>query len=444
MRYTDFEKRYRAAEEGFQTVAADLRSILEQALDALDDERKEKGLSPHIMRFRLHEARHKECDSLYRKIINDTTLDPEDALLMGHVRDLIGARIVCHTLEDVKYLGESIKKDAFRGLHYVEPRKGAKDWSETPNSDSGYRGHHLDVKWPRGKDGFNCAELQLRTLLQDAWASLFHSDLYKGPAGVLPTDIHSKARALSDKLHELDEVAQSILRDIANQKLRGAGRIKMLEAIEKEMYAMAAVGASDMAVSPYSRVHRKDRYVIGPEPLFDFTFEGDCRKQAPFNFLIAGDTPNSQMAIDSVEYINEKGSAIPLSATQYDVIRSAQPNRVVTLTRPAWKGKHHHYHIVCRWAGVFNLSPTYIWCPWATMYRHAEMVHQLSLEFLRRPSLVPKIFFVEQLESVDSAFQAYTDGSGESGEYSYGKKTRRHIYRFEPKESGDMLCFFMV
>lgn len=443
MKFSDFENLYQAAEHGLETIVADLQAKVEQALAALGDERKKKGLEDRVVRVRLCEGRHKKCEALYRKIIGDPALNANRAFEMGHVRDLIGSRIVCHTLDDVKYLEKSLKKDVFQGLHYVEPPKGVKDWSETPNADSGYHGLHLDVKWPRGKDGFNCAEVQLRTLLQDAWASLFHDDLYRDSAGVLPKEIHTRARRFSDQLHALDKNAQAIMRDIATQRLYGAGRIKMLEAIDKEMYAMAAVGASVMAVSPYSRVRRNDRYVVGPEALFDFTVDAECDKQAPFSFIIAGDTPNAQMTIDTVEHIDRSGNHVTLSTNQYSVTRSAQPNRVVILTRPRWKAKRHRYRVVCRWAGVFDLPLESIWCPWGTMYPDAEVEYKLALEFLEKPRSAPRILRLAKFVNLDTAIQAYTDGKGEEGEYKYDNETRHHIYRFEPKEAGDVLCFFM-
>lgn len=445
MTFRDFEKRYLAAEEGFETVVAELRTKVKQALAALRDERKKKRLQDRVVRVRLCEERYKDCGSLYRKIIGDPALNATDAFSMGHVRDLIGARIVCHTLDDVKYLEESFKKDVFLDLHYVEPPKEVKDWSETPNADSGYRGLHLDVKWPRGEHGFNYAEVQLRTLLQDAWASLFHDDLHKDSAGVLPKEIYSRAGAFSNKLHALDKEAQAIIKDIATQRLYGAGRIKMLEAIGKEMYAMAAVGGSVMAVSPYSRVRRNDRYDIGPEALFDFTIDAECHKQAPFSLLVAGDTPNAQMVIEVIEHIDPSGNHAALSTNQYSVTRSDQPNRVVILTRPGWKAKRHHYRVVCRWPGVFDLPLESIWCPWGTMYPGAEVEYQLDMEFRKKPNSPPRILRLAQFSTLDAAIHAYTEGSGEVGKYNYDQGKKRHIYqfKFEPKESGDMLCLFM-
>lgn len=443
MTFSDFENRYRDTEAGLETIVADLRAKIEQALVALGEERKKKGLQDRVVRVRLCEERPKKCGSLYRKIIGDRALNVSRAFEMGHVRDLIGARIVCHTLDDVKYLEESLKKDVFRGLHYVEPLKGVKDWSETPNADSGYRGLHLDVKWPRNALEFNCAELQLRTLLQDAWASLFHDDLYRDSAGVLPKKIYSMARALSDDLHALDKKAQAIIRDIATQRLYGAGRIKMLEAIDREMYAMAAVGASAIAKSPYSRVRRNDRYVVGPEALFDFTVDAECNKQEPFSFIIAGDTPNARMTIEAVEHIEPSGDSVTLSANQYSITRQSQPDRVVILTRPRWKAKRHRYRIVCHWAGVFDLPLESVWCPWGTMYPGAEVEYKLALEFLQKPHMDPRILSLAKFASLKAVHQAYADGKGEEGEYTYDKKTKHHIYRFEPNEAGDMLCFFM-
>jgi hypothetical protein len=280
-------------------------------------------------------------------------------------------------------------------------------------------------------------------MLQDAWASWFHDDLYKDSSGVLPMDVYQRARILSDNLHALDKEAQGIINEIATQRLNGAGRIKMKEAIDKQLYAMAAVGASVMAESLYSRVHRSDRYVVGPEAIFDFTIDAECHKPAPFSMLIAGDTPNTQMSIESVEQINRFGTYISLSKNGYRVTRLTHPNRVVILKRSRCKAKRHHYRVVCCWPGVFDLPLESIWCPWRTLYPNAEVEYRLEIEFLQMPHSAPRILRPSEFASLDAAIKDYTDGKGEEGDYRHDAARRRHIFRFEPKKAGDMLCFFM-
>jgi hypothetical protein len=54
------------------------------------------------------------------------------------------------------------------------------------------------------------AEIQVRTLLQDAWGRLSHDDFYKPKGPGPPSWLDEQMKELSDRLYELDRQAQSI------------------------------------------------------------------------------------------------------------------------------------------------------------------------------------------------------------------------------------------
>jgi len=151
------------------------------------------------------------------------------------------------------------------------------------------------------------------------------------------------------------------------------------------------------------------------------------------------------MQIESVEHIDPSGNHVALSTSQYSVTKVTHPDRVIILKRPRWMNTRHHYHVICHWTGVFDLPLESIWCPWGTMYPGAEVEYRLVIEFLRKPNSVPRILRLREFPSLDAVIQAYTEGNGDEGEYYYDNGTKHHIYRFEmePKQTGDMLCFFM-
>ena len=89
--------------------------------------------------------------------------------------DMVGFRIVCPFKEDVYKMVDLIKTcDAFgiekENDYILEPK------------DSGYTSYHIDVSIPirfKGELTFVFAEIQIRTMAMDLWATLDHRLRYK-------------------------------------------------------------------------------------------------------------------------------------------------------------------------------------------------------------------------------------------------------------------------
>ena len=123
------------------------------------------------------------------------------------ITDLLGIRIICPFIEDLTDAEKLIKE------HYdvVEhEKKGHYNFSEF-----GYESIHLLIKIPqdiinlRGNPGTDIAEIQIRTILQDAWAEVEHELVYK--AEFNPFDaMKRKLAAVNASLSLADIIFQEI------------------------------------------------------------------------------------------------------------------------------------------------------------------------------------------------------------------------------------------
>jgi putative GTP pyrophosphokinase len=151
-----------------------LGRLLESAIGKISDRR--------LVRARLVGPNIKSVDSLRLKAERENWKD-QDAI--SACPDMIRARLVCNNYEDVYRLVELIKEM----VPFGEPEPEIQDYVKRPQ-DSGYRAVHVNFRLEAGglREGFlrlGC-EIQIRTLLQDAWSELSHEDITKAPK-VYPT-----------------------------------------------------------------------------------------------------------------------------------------------------------------------------------------------------------------------------------------------------------------
>ena len=95
--------------------------------------------------------------------------------LVNHVHDMVGIRIVCSFLSDVYDIVNIIEKSDFIAI------RDKKDYIKNPKQ-SGYSSYHLIVLVPiflDDKKEYIEAEIQIRTMAMDFWASLDHKIQYK-------------------------------------------------------------------------------------------------------------------------------------------------------------------------------------------------------------------------------------------------------------------------
>ena len=155
------------------------------------------------------ESRLKSADSIIAKLIKkNLPLNIESA--MKTVNDIAGVRVVCNYIDDVYSVAEMFARQP--DLTVVKRQ----DYIASPNYN-GYRSLHLDVKVPVCRSTnteYVVAEVQIRTIAMDFWASLEHDIRYKADKSRLPAGINEEMLACSQKIAEIDMQMQDMYKRI--------------------------------------------------------------------------------------------------------------------------------------------------------------------------------------------------------------------------------------
>ncbi|MFD0768088.1 GTP pyrophosphokinase family protein [Bacillus sp. CGMCC 1.60114] len=158
--------------------------------------------------FEHIKTRLKQPKSIIKKL-ERKNLVPTVENAQQHLFDIIGIRITCCFVEDIYYLKNLIEKRT--DMEIIE----VKDYIATPKPN-GYKSLHMIIKYPLvlnsgTQDVF--AEIQLRTLAMDFWASLEHKMYYKYE-GNIPEYLKQELHDAAMKAEELDNKMASIRQDI--------------------------------------------------------------------------------------------------------------------------------------------------------------------------------------------------------------------------------------
>ncbi|HJA60042.1 MAG TPA: RelA/SpoT domain-containing protein [Candidatus Brevibacterium intestinavium] len=165
-------------------------------------------------RVRVVEGRIKDRmrtgEKLRRKLADSNDEIHESVEVENQVIDVVGARVVCRTEREQTALWDLLTEGDDTNLSIAEVR----DYSATPKP-SGYRGRHLIVEVPFEAEPSVLVELQLRTILQDAWCVLAEEHLFK-PGQALKSDPQQERLSviLSELLAQADSVAGYIADDV--------------------------------------------------------------------------------------------------------------------------------------------------------------------------------------------------------------------------------------
>jgi putative GTP pyrophosphokinase len=149
------------------------------------------------------------------------------------ITDLLGIRIICPFIEDLQAAEELIKKY----FDVIEREiKGHYSFQEFC-----YESIHLLIKIPHvlidkyGEPGIDIAEIQIRTILQDAWAEVEHELVYKAELNPFDEPMKRKLAAVNASLSLADMIFQEI-RSYQRQytKEMGKRRESFYQKIEEE------------------------------------------------------------------------------------------------------------------------------------------------------------------------------------------------------------------
>ena len=155
------------------------------------------------------EGRVKSVESLAAKLLNKgLPLTIEAA--REHINDIAGVRVVCSYIDDVYRVAEMLELQ--KDVKIIKRQ----DYIRTPNYN-GYRSLHLDIRVPvylSDRTELVTAEIQIRTIAMDFWASLEHDIRYKVDKTKLPEGINEEMLACAGKIAEIDRQMQEMYRRI--------------------------------------------------------------------------------------------------------------------------------------------------------------------------------------------------------------------------------------
>ncbi len=166
-------------------------------------------------------GRVKSFQSYFKKFVRlmQRSSDKQD---VPDITDILGVRVVCPFIEDLLSVEEELK----RSFTIIEvDRKG----SNYSFKEFGYESTHLLVRIPediqkrRGACGVEVVEVQIRTILQDAWAEVEHELVYKAEFTPFDEPMKRKLAAVNASLSLADIVFQEI-RDYQRQINRELGK----------------------------------------------------------------------------------------------------------------------------------------------------------------------------------------------------------------------------
>jgi len=161
--------------------------------------------------FHMIQSRAKDIDSFSNKITGDKYSNP-----IEEVQDFAGIRVVTYVEDEVKKVCELIEK-----IFKID-NGNSSDKSESLGIDKvGYKSVHYvcylksdRLKLPENEQFKDrCFEIQVRTILQHAWAEIEHDRNYKF-AGILPKEINRRFKLLAGTLELADREFNNIASDI--------------------------------------------------------------------------------------------------------------------------------------------------------------------------------------------------------------------------------------
>jgi len=154
-------------------------------------------------------GRVKPLASIYDKTLEKGLAFEPSKQLGDELGDIAGLRIMCQFVDDISTVTELIRQR--KDMRVVEER----DYI-THNKPSGYRSYHMIVEYPletiQGKKVV-LAEIQIRTLAMNFWASIEHSLNYKYK-GMFPEEIKNRLQSAAEAAFRLDEEMSSIRSEI--------------------------------------------------------------------------------------------------------------------------------------------------------------------------------------------------------------------------------------
>ena len=168
-------------------------------------------LEPNKINYHSISSRAKPVDSYNEKASKEKYKDPR-----SEINDMAGIRVITYTDSDAKHVSKIVEE-----IFEIYPKHSIDKTEELGIDRVGYRSiHHVGtlgrerLKLPENKIFKDmCFEIQIRTILQHAWAEFEHDRNYKF-RGVLPKDMRRRLSLVAANLEimdrEFDDISKAL------------------------------------------------------------------------------------------------------------------------------------------------------------------------------------------------------------------------------------------
>lgn len=169
---------------------------------------------------------------------------PEDDI-EDLMEDIAGIRIMCQFKDDIYKVVELIRSRDGKDLKIVYE----KDYIENIK-ESGYRSYHIIIHYPV-QTAFGekevLAEIQIRTLAMNFWATIEHSLNYKYKTNI-PEIVRHRLRKAAEAASRLDEEMCEIRKEIINAQLMFEERSNLVADITNNISVLSLSGEEEKAI----------------------------------------------------------------------------------------------------------------------------------------------------------------------------------------------------
>lgn len=200
------------------------RRLVDELTFAVEDRIKTSGLKVASVHGRV-----KTLDSLLSKVERKEYKDP-----LADVHDLAGVRVICQFTPDLDIIDKLIRE--LFDVHEIVDKSASLGFDKT-----GYQGTHYIVTLGPNHRGARYnglaelkSEIQVRTILQDAWAQISHSLDYKSDASV-----PERERRELYNVSTLLEVSQNIFDRTRETRQRYSEEVRKKQPSSAEFLAQA-------------------------------------------------------------------------------------------------------------------------------------------------------------------------------------------------------------
>lgn len=202
------EDKIKKAEDWYNKNAKIYNQFSSEVAQIIEKILKSKSIPYHSITYRI-----KEKDSYINKCKKDNYLNPIEEIM-----DVAGIRVITYTNNDAKKICEVIEHE-----FEIDSNNSSNKIDELDENTVGYLSIHYIAKLNDKRAKLteysiykNCrCEVQVRTLLQHAWAEIEHDRNYKF-SGILPKDIRRRFYLIAGVLEMMDREFDDLSNEIDN------------------------------------------------------------------------------------------------------------------------------------------------------------------------------------------------------------------------------------